>query len=180
MIESYIKEYKNVAKTIRFYWRCYGGLNSIKKSPYLHCSIILSLLSLILGNNCDKCPSWYDYILNIIPNILGFTLGGYAVLLAFSDANFLEVLAGKENDKESPFLVLNGTFIHFIVVQSVSILWALLGSIWQEQTCIIAFCGYVLLFYALLTAIATGFAILNMAKWFDLFIEFKKKNNQNK
>ena len=64
---------------------------------------------------------WHELAIGIIPNILGFTLGGYAILLAFGNEKFMFLISGEFADKKpSPFLVLNGAFVHFIVIQGVN------------------------------------------------------------
>jgi hypothetical protein len=52
----------------------------------------------------------------VIPNLLGFTVGALAIVLAFSSADIFETLAQKGNPK-SFFMTLTANLIHFMLIQ---------------------------------------------------------------
>jgi hypothetical protein len=99
------------------YYRAYGGFLEFLKSPYLYVSLILTFALYPHWASAE----WWEDVLSIMPNLLGFSLGGYAMFLAIGDEKFRGFLAGKEEDEddgiESPFLALNGAFVHFIIFQ---------------------------------------------------------------
>lgn len=164
--------YRNISHSLRLYWNTYGGLEALTSSPYLHFSIFITFICYPFSPDA----SWYKLILSIIPNLLGFTLGGYAILLAFGDELFRKIISGKGPEGEqSPFMRVNGAFIHFIVVQVISILVAILGHSYQIKGGVIGLFGFLLLIYSLLTAAAAAFAILNVANWFDEYSHRKNK-----
>lgn len=162
-------QYKGVRDSFVLYLRSYGGVGSCVRSPYLHIAAIISLAAYPIW--LQKLSfAWFDLTISILPNILGFTLGGYAILLAFGDENFRKLISGRDTDgKPSPFMVLNGTFIHFILVQSASILLALVGKAWDITTGTFALIGLLALVYSITTAIAAALAVLNVSEWFDLY-----------
>lgn len=176
------------------YYNTYGKLYAFISSPYLHFSIFISLLSYPAWHQGSNL--WYEMTLSILPNILGFTLGGYAILLAFGNDEFLKLIAGRDNDKKgngnksdskynsnerehSPYMKLNGAFIHFIFFQGISILFSIIGKSWEIKTGFAAFIGFTLLIYAISTAIAAAIAIFNISEVFDRFVEIKNQINQN-
>ena len=155
----------------------YGGWKNCAKSPYLHFSIVLALLISLFGGS--DAPAWFDLTISILPNVLGFSLGGYAILLAFGDEKFRFIISGPDNDgTPSPFMKMNGAFIHFIVIQIFAILFALLSSAFGIKTGVLAWFGRSLLIYAISTALAAAMAILNTADWFDEHIARLKNNTE--
>lgn len=165
--ESWTQPYRDVGRSLRLYWRAYGGGASLVRSPYLHVAALLVLVTAPLWTGSVE-PPWYDLTLAVVPSLLGFTLGGYAILLAFGDESFRQALSGPEPDGgASPFLVVNATFIHFILVQAVALLTALVFKTWEIRTGLLAMGGCIVFVYAILTAVAAAFAVLNLANWFD-------------
>lgn len=101
------------------YWCAYGGFTALIKSPYLHLAIILLALTFKILTNVN----WWDIFISVLPNLLGFTLGGFAVFFAFGDENFRVILIDNSDDDDSNisgsslYVELCSTFVHFIVVQ---------------------------------------------------------------
>jgi len=164
---------KDLYDIFKYYWRAYGGIKALCLSPYLHLSIVFTLGCYPIWLTGLECNSWYDISINVMPNILGFTLGGYAILLAFGNERFLNVIAGQDEDERgepSPFIEVNASFIHFILCQVLSIILALFGLVWEIDTGFFAGISFLVFIYALTTALAAAFAILRLAKCFDLFV----------
>ena len=161
-------QYKGLYRSFRLYWRAYGGTKALLLSPYLHTSVVLAVLLHPLWGVCSESP-WYEITVTVLPNLLGFTLGGYAILMAFGDDKFRERIAGEDDDgKPSPFMVVNSAFIHFILIQMIAILLSLFGKAVKPKGDVLSFFGMFFFVYALLTALAAGFAVLNIADWFDV------------
>lgn len=122
--------YPNVREIFAAYWRAYGGGRALASSPYLH----VALVALVLTTRFWQCKDWWEQVLSVIPNLLGFTLGGFAVFLGFGDEKFRAILA--EPDEESPsdptlYSKLCATFVHFIVIQSLALGCAVLAKAWD-------------------------------------------------
>lgn len=121
--------YKGVQTIFGVYWRAYGGLRALAESFYLHLALIL----LALTYHTWTEPQWWELVISALPNLLGFTLGGFAIFLGFGDDGFKESLASlRDNEavEESPFIKLCATFVHFIIVQVVALVLALLAKSW--------------------------------------------------
>jgi len=180
-IKDFFKQYKGVRNTIASYWQWYGGWTTFFTSPYLHCALLLSFFSFPVWLPKRESCVWYEMPIAVLPNLLGFTLGGYAILLAFGNEKFLSAIAGSRNDgKQSPYLTINGSFVHFIVVQVIALIVALLSKSLSIDKGTVAFFGLAIFYYAILTSLMATFAILNVSKWFDRYVEIENdKKNSN-
>src|SRR6185295_12041303 len=60
------------------YWQAYGGWRALFRSLYLHVAIIITCL--LWGR--WTMAGWWEMPLAVLPNIIGFSVGGYALLLS--------------------------------------------------------------------------------------------------
>ncbi len=181
-------QYSGVKKLFNRYWIAYGGIKAIFGSPYMHASFIITLLSSGIWLKDD----WVDLPISILPSIIGFSLGGYAIWLALGDDKFRARISGKTNSNESPFIVVNAAFVHFIVLQILALMLALIGKaqpiynsplfiqrflldlapwlfeVSQVISYIGSFIGYFLFVYAIISALAATLAIFRIAGWLDV------------
>lgn len=160
--------YKAFFSSWNLYWSAYGGFRALLRSPYLHISIVISALCWNVWLKSHESWAWFNLCLDIMPNLLGFTLGGYAILLAFGDEKFRKILTGKsKEEKYSPYVELNATFLHFIVMQTASIFFALIGFSWDLRAGIFSFFGFLIFVYALSLAFAAAHGILKLVDLSD-------------
>lgn len=183
---SLIKPYVDLAKDFRRYWGAYGGLPALLQSPYVHIAIVFTGLS----RPWLTSLAWIDDCLAIVPSILGFSLGAFAIFLAFSDSGFLTLITaklGKANEKSSLYLQLSGMFAHFMMVQTVAIFIALIGRSlhipgddppWAVQT--FSGIGYFAFTYALLTVLASAFSLLRFASVYEKFRQLSEAPDTDK
>lgn len=99
-------------------WWHYGGTKALLRSPYFW----ISLCILLLTFHTWSAAGWWQDPLSILPNLLGFTLGGYAILIAFGGADFQSFIVSLEDDKEeersrNAFMDLSATFCIFVGLQ---------------------------------------------------------------
>lgn len=120
--------YSGVIDIIGRYWSAYGGVRALVRSPYLHFAIVL----LALTFNAWLSSGWWDQSLSVLPNVLGFTLGGFAIFIGFGDERFRQVLAEPDEggSSSSAYVQLCATFVHFIVVQVLALIAAVLAKAW--------------------------------------------------
>ncbi|WP_316368297.1 hypothetical protein [Candidatus Thiodiazotropha sp. CDECU1] len=196
--------YRGVGEVISRYWYAYGGWKEVLVSPYFHLALVINILTISqwTGDN------WHSPIINIMPSLLGFSLGGYAILLSFGNDQFLErltkpsknYLKNKPKDifkMDSIYIKVNASFVHFIVLQMIALLLALIYqsgafshlaldsknmflTYWPDYPAFLdtvkhsySFTTYLIFIYALLSAISLTFNIFRMAGWFNL-IQLKK------
>ncbi|MGN4982465.1 hypothetical protein ACTFBY_13910 [Aeromonas dhakensis] len=183
-------QYKGALKLFKRYWVAYGGLKAVTLSPYFHLSLLITIISYGSWIN----PNWVDTPISVLPNVIGFSLGGYAIWLALGDEKFRYTISGKSKDgSDSPFIKVNATFVHFIILQVISLLFALIVKSkplynspldWQHYALNIApwlydfsniahivasFVGYLLFIYAILSALAATMAIFRIAGWLEIY-----------
>jgi hypothetical protein len=89
----------------------------------------------------------------VLPNLLGFTVGALAIVLAFSSAPVFETLAEK-GDPQSFFMRLTASLIHFILAQVLALVAAIVGRITESAS--IDVLALFLLFYAVMVTFAAG------------------------
>lgn len=180
-------ELKNSSQqgSLSYYFEVYGGWEELIKSRYSHVALLITILCFPYWLYKD----WWEDVLSIIPNLLGFTLGGYAMLMAFGDSEFHKELATKGDSRYSPLMRVNSTFVHFILLQVLSLVFAIIvKSYYFSPTGILArfiddfstlftllmgatyFLGFFVFSYALISTIAATFAILRLMKIYDVIL----------
>lgn len=173
------ESYKGVGSSISLYWEYYGGWSALISSPYLHASILITILLCWPAWACGKGP-WYDISCSALPNLLGLSLAGYAILMSLGSDKFLKLIAGKFGDnKPSPFMEANGAFVHFVVVQVLALVVGFVGKIAERQTGAIAFFGVLLFVYSLSLGMASAFAVLNIGDWREIQITMEQGENKD-
>ncbi|WP_321495593.1 hypothetical protein [uncultured Desulfobacter sp.] len=167
-------QFQGTLKSWRIYWELYGGLKSIFSSTYFLIAMFFTLICFPVWWSGNDDWAWFNLCNSVLPNILGFTLGGYAILLAFGSSKFMELIAGKQSKEgegdASPFMQINATFLHFIIVQVVALLVSVFSLVWDFRTGYMAFLGFLLFSYAISVSIAAAFAILRLSRWYDIFV----------
>lgn len=159
--------YKNVFKSLDIYWHSYGGRKDLISSPYLHISVGFSFIATFI-HFFSPTWLWFDLARDILPSLLGFSLGGYAVFLAFGNEKFIKAIKGPDEDgSPSPFMLVNGAFVHFILLQAVTLLYGIFFKVLDINWLLVACFGYLLLTYSILSLVAATLVILNFASWFD-------------
>lgn len=181
--------YQDVKEIFQHYWDIYGGWKALYVSPYLHVAILL----LALTHHYWLERGWWEQSLSILPNLLGFSLGGFAIFLGLGDEQFRAILAEKDkNETNSPYTLVSSTFVHFILVQCLGIIFALLSKSMAYQptwlsdeymsyftyiTPIFWGIGYLFLLYAITSMIAVVMAIFRCTKWYEKYQEYNKEDN---
>lgn len=166
---SFFRSWGNLTGEIRRYWALYGGWRALLRSPYLHVSILLSiLLNICPSANFDPASE----TLSILPNVLGFTVGALAIILALSSSEFFAYMIDNGKD-DLLFMMTIASFVHFIIIQITAILGALIGSAYPLA--LIHFLNTLLLLYAILTTLAIVIQLFQMATLFNA----SRKNNKS-
>jgi hypothetical protein len=179
---------------LRRYWKAYGGFKALFTSYYLYMAITLTVIMAPAWLE----SAWYDTVLSVMPNVLGFSLGGYALLIAIGDENFRSLISGEDEDGvTSPYMEVNASFVHFILMQILALILALIANAYavpltenaaliawikganfpiEGSLKVLAFLGYFVFLYALLTAIAATLSILRVSSWYDAFCTENLRN----
>lgn len=114
--------YGSLWGALRRYWEDYGGWPEFLTSPLVHISALIAVTSYGVWTE----GTWTDLPLSLLPNLLGFSLGAYALIFSLANENLLAALNLASTDGKPPLLrMINATFLHFILVQTVAIIFAL-------------------------------------------------------
>lgn len=124
----------------------------------------------------------------MIPGLLGFSLGTYAILFSLMTGRLKKALKAVKNSQGISYLEeINSTFFHFIFVQILCLMWAFLfeGTVVYDLARIVAssysgsmaifwsaklvgsFIGYLLLIYSFLLMLAAALAVYRIASIVD-------------
>ena len=175
-------------RILKLYWAAYGGWRALLTSVFLWLGVTLTIFLFPIWQKAG----WWEGVTSAVPSLLGFSLGGMAILLAFGDDKFRELTARAGKD-HSIFVRTASAFLHFIVVQTVAWIAALACHAWHGPRPDYApawlpgffvptesvdalklytwgFC-YFLFVYALLTGIAAAFRVFEFA---DLYSTYSK------
>lgn len=154
----------------------YGGARAIFKSCYFWTSAALMAPTFPLWSKAD----WWDTVLSIIPNLLGFSLGGFALVTALGDQRFKElVIKAKSESGVSVHHSMAGTFLFFIAIQTIALLSALAckglwaGSIPDSLHCLAPFLeklGWVVWPLSYLTFLYAITMIYAASKWIYMLL----------
>lgn len=173
------------------YWTSYGGFRSLLKSPYFWMALIITLFLYPTWSQ----PGWWNDVITIMPSLLGFSLGGYALWLAIGDDDFRKLISGSRTDgKPSPYMTVNATFAHFIILQIIATIIAIIAKSYyfklsEDNPLFILttykafqiicgtgyFFGYFIFIYALLSALAATLALFRVSSWYDIHQGKKKE-----
>lgn len=181
-IRELTEGYKSLAKYLAYYWKIYGSWLAFCTSPLLHISILLAIAVVILLKYNSSCPPvaicWYDVTITIIPAMLGFTLAAFAAFVSFGSQSFIETLAGDYSGQEkSPFMKTSVKFFHFIIVQIVVLIFAVISKIIGASGLVVSTVGWVGLFYSLLSGFGAALAIFHISDLFDYYADKRKQRD---
>jgi multisubunit Na+/H+ antiporter MnhB subunit len=183
--EEQAKAYAPPWTTIVRYWQSYGGRATLTRSPYLHVAMAAAVVCCIW----PPTTSWHERAIEIAPSMLGLTLASYAILLATGTGSFQTAVAKAGGERNSVLGGMNSAFLHFMVVQVVTLFAALLGSAlrepvseWISRVFIdqpdqilspaavirtgLRFVGWTLVFYSVTCGLASAFRIFRYVGWF--------------
>lgn len=154
------KQYKSLYGILYVYWTVYGGFRAVFGSPYLHIALLITAGTYPLW---IKSNDWAAITLGALPNILGFSIGAFAVILSFGQDS-LERLKDKDEAK-SRYLGVIASFVHFIVMQTLALLVAFVGKAWNNPY--LGFFGTVITIYAMVLAVAGAFRLFRLARVYN-------------
>lgn len=143
----------------------YGGWRALVKSPFFWAAIALTGLCYPLWSAVsDGTRIWAQNAIDIVPSMLGFSLGGMAILLALSSRQLLRAIR-KDGAPDSLFMRTVAAFFHFILFQTAAVCGALLSKAYSND--VVSAIGFFLLTYAVLVAIAIAWNLFDIARIFN-------------
>lgn len=177
---------------VGYWWAIRGGWRSFFLSNYA----LAAMLLMVPTWNTWLYDSWWEQPIAVLPNVLGFSLGGYAILLALGDDGFRGVLAPKSSDpkKTTTYLKNSAIFLHFVLVQVLALLAGIIAKSYRwpaflddQQTLktvlrgtagFLTMVGYWLFLYALVLAAAASLSVFGLTVMFDRYMKKGLAENQ--
>ena len=149
----------------------FGGIWSLLRSTYFLGSLagtcLLPRLWQMTGP--DGKPLWAGITIDVVPSLLGFALGGMAIMLAFSSGRFLEAIRQKGKDK-SYLRKMMASFFHFCLVLTAALLLAFVSNFYANDA--LSFAGVFASIYGLVLVLATASRIWHTARIFNAVTEY--------
>lgn len=161
-------------------WESMGGTGAILKSFEFRVALAVSLL-------CWPAwlePGWWESAISILPSLLGFTLGGFAIFLGFGSDQFKELIARKEEAK-SEYLSVSSVFLFIVTIQVIGLLYAIVcESVWVPTPALLKpvipvlpylnymawFIGFFLLVLGIVLSLRAALRIFRISRWYNSFL----------
>jgi len=188
-VKLFPTEFNSTIAIFRRYWKAYGGFHALFRSLYFYTAILISISTFSIWTKAN----WWDLPIAILPNLIGFSLGGYAVWLSFGDIKFRSWLCKDRGETVSIFMQVNAAFVHFICVQVLALIYGVIAKslplyhclylknhfhdpsqllFWSCQsvrwlTWLGAFVGFSLFAYSILCGLAATMAVFRFSGWLE-------------
>lgn len=175
-------------EVIRLVWRIFGGAKELVRGGDFWLAGLIWVLCYRVWSN----PGWWDQPISVLPNLLGFTLGGFAIFLGFGSESFKEVISSK-NPVKSPYLSVSAAFVVFVMTQCIALLWALVANALcfpvplalkpfagalAVGTSISWAIGYFLFIFGIVLAIRASLRIFRLSRWYNDFLIAEVENRE--
>lgn len=173
------RTYRSVIDGWSRYIDAYGGSLAILVSPYVHFALLLNIVCVSRWT----ADGWWRDPIDILPGLLGFTLGALVILTSWVNVDFVRILSKKEEDeKSSIYESMLATVVHFVLMQAVALVFAIVAQagpltllmsvtdgviyeVFRFLQRFLWFWGHFLFIYSVLLSIAAVFAVFKLAGW---------------
>lgn len=168
-------------------WENMGGTAALWKSFDFRVALAVSLLCWPAW----LAPGWWENPISVLPSLLGFTLGGFAIFLGFGSDQFKELIA-RENETKSEYLSVSSAFLFIVAVQVVGLLYAIISkSLWVPTPALLKhvspilpylnpiawFVGYFLYVLGIVLSLRAAIRIFRVSRWYNSFLVANSKEH---
>ena len=182
----------STAGVLLFVWRSSGGVKSMLQSFDFYLAVVVWLLATPMWLSAK----WQDQVISVLPNLLGFTLGGFAIFLGFGSDDFKRAIA-RADESSSPYLSVNAAFMLFVSFQLAALLSAIVSAaLWSINTPdflnpwaphikiaskVGGGAGYFLFCYSLALVLRAAVRIFRLGRWYNAYLhpQVEKENETN-
>lgn len=109
------------------YWRAYGGVRALFCSRYLWAALLLAVMLCPLWTS----GGWASMVMDIVPTLVGVSLAAFAIILAYGNDRFRDLLAYGTRAGDSAMEAVGASFVHFLLVQLLALTWAIFVQAWD-------------------------------------------------
>jgi len=165
------KQWRSFTKELSIYWKAYGGTQKLIRSPYLLLSVPITI---VIHAASSENWLWYTTALSVIPNIIGFTLGGYSIMLAVGDSRFRNDISRNGGCTHSPFITISASIAHFILLQIITLLLAIIYCSIGITGGFLNFLGLAVFIYSILLCVSATLTIFFLSRMFNMHLALRK------
>lgn len=173
-------EAKTDLEIAKLAWQNMGGLSALLDSFDFRFALGISLL-------CWPAwleSGWWENTISVLPSLLGFTLGGFAIFLGFGSDQFKELIA-QENEAKSEYLSVSSAFLFIVSVQVIGLLYAIicealyvpgpdwlvpLTSVLSKLNPLAWFVGFFLYVFGIVLSLRAAIRIFRVSRWYNSFL----------
>lgn len=177
---TWFKPWSTFFRWLNKYRKAYGGVRGMLKSPFFGMAFLITSVSYSLWIE----PRWVEKAESLIPSLLGFSLGTYAIVFSILSGRIKGALRQVAAPHGVSYLeAINAIFFHFIFIQVTCLIWTILyqGTWLVDLVGIVefsapsaraafeyasltgSFIGCFLLVYSVLLMIAAAMAVYRLA-----------------
>lgn len=174
-------------------WQIAGGWKAVIREKDFQLSLVVWLLCSPMWLSFD----WWSQPISVLPNLLGFTLGGFAIFLGFGNDDFRSMIVAAD-EKKAEYLSVSAAFLLFVAAQVIALVWALVcAALWKLPvpdalykwidiidiaTKIGWGIGYLIFIYSLFLSLRAALRIFRLSRWYNAFLsaDSNSSNDDNK
>lgn len=165
---------------LRLAWRIIGGWPVVLKSGHFQLAVLVWLICYPAWTE----PEWWKDSIAVLPSLLGFTLGGFAIFLGFGSDSFKEMISSKD-EENAQYLSVSAAFLMFVGIQTVGLIWAIACSAaWRPPPqwllplhpllyngrLVMWGIGYFLFIYGIALSFHAALRIFRLSRWYNSFL----------
>jgi hypothetical protein len=168
-------------------WENMGGTTALWRSFDFRFALAVCLLCWPAW----LAPGWWESTISVLPSLLGFTLGGFAIFLGFGSDQFKGLIA-REDETKSEYLSVSSVFLFIVAVQVVGLLYAIIcASLWIPTPALLSlvipmlpylnpiawFVGYFLYVLGIVLSLRAAIRIFRVSRWYNSFLVASSKED---
>lgn len=115
-------------ENLKLVFKIYGGVRALTRSSYLWISFVLAISAWGIWTK----ENWPERVLSTLPNFIGFSIAAIAIITVIGDDGFRKRMAEISEinpaGDESDLVVITASFIWFIFIQVVSLIYSYIYS----------------------------------------------------
>lgn len=175
-------------EVLAFAWASSGGFRAVLRSFDFRLALVVWLLAapFWLG------PKWPDQVIAVLPNLLGFTLGGFAIFLGFGSDDFKGAIATPD-ERTSPYLSVSAAFMLFVSFQIAALMWAIVANalfVWPIPLALLPWeswiqrgakvgggIGYFLFCYSVALILRAAVRIFRLSRWYNTYLNSARRRD---
>ncbi|HBD96340.1 MAG TPA: hypothetical protein DC057_19375 [Spirochaetia bacterium] len=157
---------------------------------YILVSLIISIIYVVISYKTDNLynnlKDIVDLSIQIFPNLLGFVLGGYILIIGFGNTDFIKKASVTLVDKNTTYFErINSIFAFSIIIHSLTLLFSVLlfliyrigakTNLADTFNCFFLFLTVFLIIYSIFIIYLMVINVFNFAKVYFVYLSTQKK-----